>query len=66
MRRLVGALPPPKREVVLLSYDEDLALREVAERLGIAEGTAKSRLHYARKWLTEQWNAYETEGEEWL
>jgi RNA polymerase sigma-70 factor, ECF subfamily len=36
------------RAVLVLAYIHDLALREVAEILGISEGTVKSRLHYAK------------------
>jgi RNA polymerase sigma-70 factor, ECF subfamily len=47
----LAALPLPDREVLHLRYLEDLTQTEVAHRLGIPEGTAKVRLHRARKRL---------------
>jgi RNA polymerase sigma-70 factor (ECF subfamily) len=45
------ALPPAQRSAVVLRYHLELPEAEVAERLGVAPGTAKSRLHNARKRL---------------
>jgi RNA polymerase sigma-70 factor (ECF subfamily) len=45
------ALPPAQRNAVVLRYYLELPEVEVAERLGVATGTAKSRLHNARKRL---------------
>lgn len=64
MWRLVAQLPEGKREVFRLVHAEDLDVREVAERLGIPEGTVKSRLYHARKRLALQWHTWEMEGEE--
>jgi RNA polymerase sigma-70 factor (ECF subfamily) len=47
----LAALPLADREVLYLRYLEDLSQTEVARRLGIPEGTAKVRLHRARKRL---------------
>lgn len=51
VKRAVGLLSPPLREVVALYYFEGLSLQEVADILGIPLGTAKFRLHEARKKL---------------
>lgn len=64
LRRLIGALPAAKRDVAQLAWEEELELHEVAERLDIPEGTVKSRLYHARKWLACQWNAEENEQED--
>ena len=37
--------------VVILRYEADLPVAAIAERMGIAEGTVKSRLHYALRRL---------------
>lgn len=36
-----------KREIVLLRFQEDKSIAEIAAIIGISEGTVKSRLHYA-------------------
>jgi RNA polymerase sigma-70 factor (ECF subfamily) len=62
LQRLVEDLPEEKREVLRLVHEEELELREVADRLGIPEGTVKSRLHYATRQLARQWREMEDEG----
>jgi RNA polymerase sigma-70 factor (ECF subfamily) len=47
VRAAVRALPPDQRQVVELAYFGGLSYRDVALRIGIAEGTAKSRLRLA-------------------
>lgn len=44
VRAAVLSLPDEQREAVLLAYFGGCTFRQVAERLGIPEGTAKSRL----------------------
>ena len=44
-------LKPEQRAVVVLHHYLGLPIPEVAETLGIPEGTAKSRLHYAMEAL---------------
>ena len=44
VRAAVSSLPDQQREAVLLAYFGGLTFRQVAERLDIPEGTAKSRL----------------------
>ncbi len=55
LQALIDALPEEKREVFQMVYEDEVALREVAEQLAIPEGTVKSRLFHARKQLTEAW-----------
>ena len=47
LRDLLGHLSDEHREVVLLRFVDDLALAEIAERLGVPVGTVKTRLHHA-------------------
>ena len=50
----VGVLGPegsPNREVWRLMYVEDRSVAEVAELMGVPEGTVKSRAHRARRLL---------------
>ena len=44
VRAAVSSLPDEQRQAVLLAYFGGCTFRQVAERLGIPEGTAKSRL----------------------
>ena len=50
----VDRLPPPFREVVVLSDMEGLAYGEIAETLGVPVGTVKSRLFRARRQLQKE------------
>jgi RNA polymerase sigma-70 factor, ECF subfamily len=53
--RSINRLPEEKREVFRLVHEMELSIRDAAGRLGIPEGTVKSRLHYAQKKLSEAW-----------
>ncbi|MHB0935987.1 MAG: RNA polymerase sigma factor [Armatimonadota bacterium] len=55
IRRLVETLPEEKREVIRLVHEAEMELHDVADVLGIPEGTVKSRLFYARKLLAREW-----------
>jgi RNA polymerase sigma factor (sigma-70 family) len=46
-------LSPEQRAIVVLRFWRDLPMEEIADRLGIATGTAKSRLHRALKSLRQ-------------
>jgi RNA polymerase sigma-70 factor (ECF subfamily) len=50
----LGRLPRPFRQVLVLHYLADLPVERVAGELGIAVGTAKSRLARARDALARQ------------
>ncbi len=47
----ISALDQASREVIVLYYYEEMSVREVAETLGVLEGTVKSRLYFARRKL---------------
>jgi len=47
----VGVLDGPDREVWRLMYEQDRPVAEVAELMGVPEGTVKSRAHRARRLL---------------
>ncbi|MEW5873495.1 MAG: sigma-70 family RNA polymerase sigma factor [Chloroflexota bacterium] len=49
LRQILRGLPEDKRELLHLVHQMEFSLREAADELGIPEGTAKSRLHYARE-----------------
>jgi RNA polymerase sigma-70 factor (ECF subfamily) len=52
LERALAGLPMPARQVVVLHYVCDLSVAQVADTLGIAEGTVKSRLSRAREVLS--------------
>ncbi len=54
LQRALDELPEKLRIVVVLRAIEGHDMREVAELLGLPEGTVKSRLHLARKQLAER------------
>jgi RNA polymerase sigma-70 factor (ECF subfamily) len=54
LRRALGDLPPEERELMLLIAWEQLTPSEAALVVGIPAGTARSRLHRARKRMREQ------------
>jgi RNA polymerase sigma-70 factor (ECF subfamily) len=47
VRLIVGALPDTLRTAVELAFYQEMTYREVAAKLGIPEGTAKSRMRNA-------------------
>ncbi len=49
--KLVQKLPPTYQMVFNLYVFEGLPHKEIAEQIGISEGTSKSNLHDARAWL---------------
>lgn len=49
LQQVLYNLPEEKRELLHLVHQMEFSLREAADELGIPEGTAKSRLHYARE-----------------
>lgn len=48
LERVLGALPVEQREILLLRELEDMSYADIADTLGINEGTVKSRLARAR------------------
>jgi len=54
VREALERLSPHHREVLVLRYYQELALSEIATVLKLPQGTVKSRLHYAMKYLREQ------------
>jgi RNA polymerase sigma-70 factor (ECF subfamily) len=64
VRQLVDQLVDNKRDLFRLVHEYEMSLRDAADELGIPEGTAKSRLHYARKQLARQWQDLESTWED--
>jgi RNA polymerase sigma-70 factor (ECF subfamily) len=64
MHAAIDALPHEQREIFLLREVADLQFNEIAEIVGIAEGTVKSRLRYALEKLREALAEYREQAEE--
>jgi RNA polymerase sigma-70 factor (ECF subfamily) len=58
----IATLSPDHQVVVALRFYRDLAIEDIAGRLGIPTGTVQSRLHYALKRLHETLDAGDSEG----
>jgi len=56
-RSVLATLSPKLGEVVRLRFLEELAYEEIAERLGVPEGTVKSRIHRGRAKLRQHFVA---------
>jgi RNA polymerase sigma-70 factor (ECF subfamily) len=54
LREALRALSPPLRAAVLLRDIHELSYREIADQLGVAEGTVKSRINRGRMELAKQ------------
>lgn len=52
-------LPPESRTLFALRFEEELSIAQVAQILGIPEGTVKSRLHRLLNLLKQQLHDYE-------
>ena len=53
VRRAISGLPPEQRDVIVLRELEGMSYTEIAETLGIGEGTVKSRISRGREALRE-------------
>ena len=53
LRRSLASLSPEQGEVIDLVYYHGKSVKEVAEVVGVAEATVKTRMFYARKKLAE-------------
>ncbi len=53
LERAIATLPPGAKEVLVLHDIEGYRYREIAELIGVAEGTVKSQLSRARRLVRE-------------
>ncbi|MBL8760675.1 MAG: sigma-70 family RNA polymerase sigma factor [Phycisphaerae bacterium] len=57
VQRVLGEMPLPLREILLLAYFQRLSYAQIAGDLGIPLGTVKSRLHAAVAAFGKRWSA---------
>ena len=46
VQQLVDKLPPEQRKTVMLYYNAEMSIKEIAERMVVSENTVKSRVNY--------------------
>ena len=54
LRDALAALPDPLRKAVLMRDIHELSYQEIADRLGLPQGTVKSRINRGRAELARQ------------
>lgn len=54
VQQALEALPDGQREVFILANNQDMKYSQISEVLGIPEGTVKSRMHNAVRFLREE------------
>lgn len=59
LERVLSELPPPLHQIFSLHYQEELTVPQVAEIVGIPEGTVKSRLHKTMNIIRKKLKQYE-------
>jgi RNA polymerase sigma-70 factor (ECF subfamily) len=57
VRSVLAALGPEQRAILVLRDLEGLSEEEAARQLAVAKGTAKSRLHRARRIFRKRWSS---------
>ena len=56
------AMPENYRELIVLREIEGISPRDIAEQIGVDYGTARWRIHHARKLFKQEWlNRYGSE-----
>jgi RNA polymerase sigma-70 factor (ECF subfamily) len=58
LRKTLNGMAEKHALVFKLRHDDNLSMKEIAEILQINEGTVKSRLHYATKYLASELSVY--------
>ena len=59
LAQVLSDLPPPLHQLFSLHYQEELTIPQVAEIVGIPEGTVKSRLHKTMNIIRKKLKRYE-------
>ena len=64
VRQAVDALPSHLREILLLSYFQQMSYKQISESLQIPLGTVKSRLHSAVAAFSNSWKSSQSQEQE--
>ena len=66
VRKVLSVLSDGQRMIVGMYYYEQIPIRQIAERLGIAQGTVKAQLHHGRKGIEQELKRLRKQGVELL
>ena len=47
IRRIIQALPPSQRQVLVMRYYRNMSFKEIADKTGVSINTALGRMRYA-------------------
>jgi RNA polymerase sigma-70 factor (ECF subfamily) len=61
---MLGTLDIDKRNVFLLRFQEEYSIREISKIMDCPEGTVKSRLHYAIRYLSDKLSGFDPKNDE--
>jgi RNA polymerase sigma-70 factor (ECF subfamily) len=62
LRQLMAQLTEEHRTVLVLTYQQEMSIREIAEAMDCPVNTVKTRMHYARQRLLQLLKAHGIEG----
>jgi RNA polymerase sigma-70 factor (ECF subfamily) len=62
VRQALAELPPTLRQAVVLRDLQEFSYQEIADQLGLPEGTVKSRINRGRLELARQLRRLQTKG----
>ena len=65
LKQCIGELETEAQRIINLRYYSELTIKEIAECLGIKEGTVKSRLYRAIKKLADKLKSLQTKGRDY-
>lgn len=62
LKNIIEKLPLEQKITVFMYYYEDMSVKEIANAYGISENTVRSRLNYAKKFISFEVNKLEDKG----
>lgn len=62
LRNIIEMLPLEQKITIFMFYYEDMSIKEIAAAYNCSENTVKSRLSYAKKFITQEVNKLENNG----
>lgn len=63
LQKVMEMISPDEKMILLLKYQDNLSIKELASALEIGESAVKMRLKRAKEKLVQKYNNYTTDGE---